>query len=262
MPQNLGLITCEHGGRAADAPVIAEPAAAPAPRTVEEVEAQDATEAARTAQHRAVAVDVRRVAVRLLLEASREQLTIVPQRFESASVQTNLARHLETLQLFFSTDGGLARLECALQHNRAQVNLGKGERTQILFFVTRETIAVCRTPPDCPPRADKFGGIERLGPVNRDDSRLSDDDPRAVTQEGGELLTRSRHVTHDSVLQSRAIKIDGGPVSVRGKSRHDCVGLVESDFPHCRLHSEMSAYYWSHVMRDLSKRPTVFYRRI
>lgn len=99
----IGL-TCENSRRVVHEPAVAEPAVVPVPLTIVPVQAQDEAVAVRAPKDSSIEVDERRIAVRLLLPAGRNQMLVLPESLEDPGIEADVASVLETRQLVLALD--------------------------------------------------------------------------------------------------------------------------------------------------------------
>ena len=210
-------------------PAALKPATAPVPPTVNPVKRQRVAVAARTAKGGAVEVDEGDVAVDFLLPGLGDKMLVLPESEEDLGVQTDEVAFFEAFQPLFAFDVVLSFVEAGGQLNLGEIQFSEGEGLFVLLLVTREAIAVGGAFPDAPTLAQKLGGVEGGGAVDRDDIGLSRDDMAAVCQKSSELGTRTDWVINDSLGH---IGWHLQPVGVVHENRHQLETLFAADLFH------------------------------
>lgn len=130
-----------------------------------------------------------------------------------------MTRLLQTLQLLFALDPGLAILEHRFETNLVEVNFLELQGTLVHLV-------------DLPSLPEKLLGDE--GAVDPDDVWVcaGDRKPSAVLEKQRELPASFLRVSDHEVLKTRCSEVDLTPVGVRQKGRDDLMGLVDGDLSH------------------------------
>ena len=185
----------------------------------------------REAEYLTIEENAGRATVGRFLEELGDQTLVLPEGLEDAEVEADVVHSRETSELLLALDHGLGT-EHRDEIDLREVELGDGEAALVPIQVAFETVAVRWASPEVPAFADELSGVEGLRAIDLDDLRFADYEARSVLQEIRELTARLRRVADDRVLQSKQLEVETAPIRVRGESRHDLMGLVESDLSH------------------------------
>ena len=104
--------------------------------------------AARVPKYGTIEEDERRIAIRLLLPAGRDQVLVLTKELEPASIETKkVADSLETHELLLALDRLLTNIQASEKSDRSEIDLRESKTTRVLFL-------------DRPAVTDELGWIE------------------------------------------------------------------------------------------------------